>query len=811
MIKLLQTTFLILLLFVTAQLGAQDRMQRIRGRVVDKESLYPISAATIRVWNQQEFITGAISDESGYYKTELIPIGRYDVSIEFVGYEPAFFTNIIIGSGKETELIVELAESNLVIEGVVVKSTDNNFANHVNESGLVSNRLFNAEETERYVGSRQDPARMALNFAGAQATDDSRNDIVVRGNSPLGLLWRYEDVELPNPNHFAVAGASGGPISVFNNKVIGKSDFMTGAFPAGFGNALSGAFDMRMRNGNTERFEQTFQFGLFGTELALEGPINKKNKASYIAAYRYSTLQLFDKLNVPLGTNAIPNYQDATFKVNIPTAKHGTFAFFGIGGLSNIDIVLSKFDEPQEELYGKKDRDQYFTTKMGMLGASHKYHINKTTMSKLTLSVSGSDIGGNHNLINRLPDFTLDPNNPLSPVLFFKMIESKSSLAWSLRKKVSTKLNFVAGVYMDAYRVNYTDSIYNQFTNLWELRMDYKGGNAAVLVQPYVQFNYKYSDRFLLTGGLHTQYFAMSNSVSVEPRVAMKYGFNPKQSLSLGAGLHSRMQPMYVYFYQKRDANDNFFLHNQNLDFTRSMHFVLSYDHVFTKYFRIKAETYYQYLYNVPVDKLSSSSFSLLNMGSGFDRFFPDELINDGTGNNYGLELTVERNFYKNYYLLATGSLFESNYRGSDGVQRNTDFNGRFASRAMVGYEKAVGKSKQTSLNFGGGVTYAGGRRYSPVDIDSSIRSADVVYDDSKRNTLQFKDFFRVDVRLGFKVEAKKVSHEFVLDIINLLNTRNILTLTYDPEIALTRPNDNPLVEQPQLNRLPVFFYKIHF
>jgi outer membrane receptor protein involved in Fe transport len=246
------------------------------------------------------------------------------------------------------------------------------------------------------------------------------------------------------------------------------------------------------------------------------------------------------------------------------------------------------------------------------------------------------------------------------------------------------------------------------------------------------------------------------------------------------------------------------------MDFTRSHHFVSSYDQSITKELRIKAEIYYQYIFNVPVELNHSSAFSLLNMGSGFERFFPDELINTGTGENYGIELTVEKTFHKNYFFLLTGSLYDSKYKGSDGILRNTDFNGNYSSRVMAGTEQKIGKGN-TSLNFGGGITYAGGRRYSPVNLDSTLKSADVIFVDSERNTLQFKDFFRVDLRLGFKVEAKKVTHEFVLDIINLLDTKNILMISYDPDLALLKPGSPPYREEPQLGRLPVFFYKIHF
>lgn len=212
---------------------------------------------------------------------------------------------------------VELEENAIKMDEVEVKASSEK--DLVNTMQMANMKSFSIEETERYAGSRQDPARMAQNFAGVQGTNDSRNDIVIRGNSPAGLLWRLEDIDIPNPNHFAVAGSAGGPQSIINNKYLSNSEFYTGAFPANYGNAVGGVFDLKMRNGNNEKHERTFQLGILGTEIALEGPISKKSGASYLVSYRYSTLALFGSFNINLGTSAIPNYQDIGIRLNFPT------------------------------------------------------------------------------------------------------------------------------------------------------------------------------------------------------------------------------------------------------------------------------------------------------------------------------------------------------------------------------------------------------------------------------------------------------------------------------------------------------------
>ena len=399
--------YLIIFIFCTGfnAISQTEISQTIKGKVVDAESNYPLIGVTVGVFKDSVLVKASSTDIDGDYKFENLPIGSYTLNYNMLGYNPQTFTNVVLASGKQLIYNVKLEENTTNIDAVEVLAYEKEGV--VNEMSLVSSRSFRADETEKYAGSRQDPARMASNFAGVQGTDDSRNDIVVRGNSPLGLLWRVEGIDIPSPNHFSVAGSTGSPISVLNNKTIATSDFMTGAFSAEYGNALSGVFDLNLKSGNNEKREFTGQFGIFGTELLAEGPFSKKSKASYMIAYRYSTLQMFEAINFKLGTDAVPKYQDLTFKMNFPTKKTGVFSVWGIGGKSKIDIEPSQYLEPQEELYGLKDRDQYFATSMGTVGLTHAFPINKSTFTKFVIAQSGSRVSSLHEKIQRDSSFTL--------------------------------------------------------------------------------------------------------------------------------------------------------------------------------------------------------------------------------------------------------------------------------------------------------------------------------------------------------------------------------------------------------------------
>ena len=289
--------------------------QTIRGKVMDKESQYPLDGATVRLLEAPNTIV--ISAADGKFRMENVPVGRHSIEIEYTFYKTRIIP-VIVTAGKEIILAISMEDAFTEIEGSV-EITAKKKGELNNDMASVSGKSFSVEETDRYAGSRSDPARMASNFAGVQGADDSRNDIVVRGNSPSGVLWRVEGIDIPNPNHFAISGTSGGPVSVLNNKTMANSDFFTAAFPAEYGNSTAGVFDLKLKNGNNEKHEFTGQFGFLGTEAMAEGPLSKKTGASYLFAYRYSTVSMFSLLGIDIGTSAVPKYQDLSFKFNFPS------------------------------------------------------------------------------------------------------------------------------------------------------------------------------------------------------------------------------------------------------------------------------------------------------------------------------------------------------------------------------------------------------------------------------------------------------------------------------------------------------------
>lgn len=772
--------------------------QTIKGTITDKESKIPLVGVSVSVIDVEP-VQGTVTNTEGEFIIKDVSVGKHTIQLSYLGYNSVTMQGVLVTSAKEVILNVEMEESANKLDEVVIKDR----REHINEMALISTRTFDVQETERYAGSRADPARMASNFAGVVGADDSRNDIVIRGNSPQGVLWRLEDIDIPNPNHFAVSGTSGGPVTILNNKTLANSDFFTGAFPSEYGNSTAGVFDLKMRNGNTDRYEVTGQLGFLGTELAAEGPISRKQKSSFLFTYRYSTLKLFEGLNIKIGTNSVPSYQDGAMKLNFPMGKKANLSFFGIGGTSKIDLIVSNLTEQPEELYGESDRDQYFSTNTGVLGTSFSYIINSTTYSKITIAQTATDVRATHDKVFRAPDFSVDS---LKYILGYRFLTNATVAHWYLNKKLNSRNTLKGGIIANYYNLDLVDSSrqYPPTLQTWQHRLNYQGNTT--LLQAYLQYKYRPSDAITITAGLHGQYLTHNGSKALEPRVGLRYTATSNNIFTIGYGLHSQLQPLYQYFTALPQNSVNA-MHNYNVDFTRSHHSVAGFEHIFSRVLRLRSEVYYQYLYNVPIEQRMGSSFSGLNQGSNFSRLFPDTLVNAGTGYNYGLELTIEKSFSDNYYIMLSGAVFDSKAKGNDGVYRNTDYNSHFAANLLTGYEYKLGKN--SVLLTGLKITYAGGRRYSPPDVAASNIEGDLIVIDSLRNTLQFKNYFRADIKLGVRINRKKVTHEIAIDLVNIMNTKNILSNTYNYDLA--SQGQYPFVTQYQLGFLPLFYYRVDF
>jgi hypothetical protein len=783
----------LLLLFVSlltlAEAPAQTRTQTVRGRIVDTQSEFPLTGVNVVVLNSNPLI-GTATDLEGYFRLADVPVGRQTLQMSFIGYGERTIPNVMVTTGKEVILNLSLEENVFMTDEVVVTADAEKVATN-NELTTVSARSFNLEETGRYAGSLNDPARMAANFAGVASNNDDRNDIVIRGNSPGGVLWRLDGINIPNPSHFGALGASGGPVSMLNYNVLDKSDFLTGAFPAEYGNATAGVFDLQLRNGNSEKREHLAQVGFNGFELGTEGPFSKNSRASYIVNYRYSTFGLLSNLGIDGGTgSAIPQYQDLTFKVNVPTEKAGRFTLFGIGGTSSIEFLGSEenVEELDGNLFSDENQNLYPEFSTGVLGLSHLYYFNPTTHYKLSLAASRQT--------DRFQIDSVDTQNRsvIIPSQDGNIENNKFSAHLMVNKKFSARNTVSVGTILDLYDFD----VQNRRLVPGDEQVLRNSEGQSLLTQVYAQWQHRFNDRLTLNTGLNYQHFEVSDSRSLQPRAGLSYELNDRQTIGLGYGYHSQIQPVEVYFTQSELPDGTTVLSNKNLDFVNSQHLVLSYDHSLSQSLRMKVEAYYQGITGAAVE-ITPSSFSMLNAGADFGVPDEDFLVNEGTGRNLGVELTLERFFSKGYYFLLTTSLFDAQYEGSDGIERSTAFDGGYVVNLLGGREFKIGR-KNNTLNIDLKFTASGGNRITPINFERSAELGYEVRQNDRAFSEAIDDYLRADLKISYRINAKRATYEFGVDFRNVTNNKNEFSRTYN-----ARTNTIQTQNQIGFNPIPQF------
>jgi hypothetical protein len=774
-------------LFVNAQTPVT---QTLKGTVTDKLIKTELIGATVQVINPQDPskpVKGAVTDTEGAFRMNGLPLGRYTVVVRYLGYEEIILSNVLLTAGKELELQIEMQESVVsASEVVITAATDKR--KPLNELSTVSTRTFSIEETQRFAAAVNDPARMATSYAGVVAAADGNNHIVIRGNSPNGLLWRMEGVDIPNPNHFSAIGTSGGGVSILSAQVLSNSDFSTGAFASEYGNALSGVFDLKLRKGNADKREYTFQAGFLGFDVATEGPIRMgKQTGSYLVNYRYSTLSLIGELGVDLGGGRT-DFQDLSFNIWLPAGKAGTFTLFGFGGLSK-QTFSGEPDSLAWEETSSKQYPQVFDANTGAVGLTHSKVWGTSTYLKTVVAASATENGFDAKEY-LLPDYTLRTN------FNNNFLQQKLTVSSVLSHKLNSRHFVRAGAYMNFHGYNFTQSAWS--TEESRLQEQINRDGTTQLVNAFAQWQYRPSERLTFNTGLHSMFFMLNNTTSIEPRVSVKYDIDAKRNITLGYGLHGQTQPIVAYF-TKNDRNE---LLNPDLGISKAHHVVLGYDQSITKTMHIKSELYYQHLFDIPVQSDVRSSYSLINIRDEI-RYFP--LVNDGLGRNYGIELTVEQFLHRGFYFLLSSSLYRSEYRGSDLIWRNSRYNGTTANSFTAGKEWAWNRrDKDRTFGLNVKITQVGGMRTTPIDIPASIAQGETVRNHEQAFSEQLPAYFRADVGVRLRRNYHNVTTTLSLDIQNVSNRKNVFDSYFDLE-------SQKVMYWTQTPLIPILAYKVEF
>lgn len=757
-------------------------LQNLRGKVLDAQTQEPIFA-TIRLLNPEVAGKGTATDSLGNFLITKLPLGRYALQVSSIGYDPVTVTDILLHSAKEGYCEITLTENTQHLQEIVVRAPI--YKNRLlNPMALTGGRTLSMEEASRYAGGFDDPARLVSSFAGVTSGSVSSNALEVRGNAPQYVQWRMEGIETPNFSHFAdVTGLGGGMLTGLSSHVINHSDFLYSAFPAEYSNALAGIFDMNLRTGNAQTYEHAFQAGIWGIDAASEGPIGKKGNSSYLFNYRYSFSGIADKISrIDEGLD----YQDLAFKINVPTRRAGTFSLWGIGLQDHIKQDYEKDNGKWEEVQDRTTQEYNF--RKGIIGLTHQLSLPQNAYLKSTAAITYSGVNG-----------TLDEAD--EKFRLHRMGEIKNNathliLSTYYNRRYSARHTNRSGITLTGmdYRINLRSSTN---TTLYEPMVYYakKNGQTAALAV-YSNSLINLTDQWKINFGLTAHYFALNRNWSIEPRTSLKWQFQPKQSLALAYGLHSRRERTEYYFTRLPETGNREV--NRNLKFSKAHHLSLAYNWTPSPLLNIKIEPYLQYLYNLPVEE--NSSFSIIN----YDGYILDrQLVNKGKGLNYGIDITIEHYLNKGWYWMLSGSLFRSRYMGGDHIWRDSRMDRRFMLKALAGKEWIFGRNHHKSLSLNLRITFQGGEHYTPIDPEESNKTHQVEEDETKAYALQLPASFITDLTINYKINRKHVSHEFSF---KLLNANGFSNTYYRYNLATDR-----IDKEKGTAIVPSISYKLYF
>jgi hypothetical protein len=808
--KFISTT---LMIAVFSTLGFSQRLsQTVRGTIIDIDSKLPLAGATVIISGTNPPV-GAATDANGNFRIEKVPVGRITMQLSYIGYETKTVSDIVVNSGKEVVLDLAMQESVIKMDEAVVRAYRKK-GEAINEMSQLSLHSISLEETKRFTGGMDDPARVVSSYAGV-ASSDASSDIIVRGNSPKYMQWRLDGAEISSPYHMDDQNSSFGALTALNNNLLATSDFYTGAFSSEYGDALSCVYDVKLRSGNNEKFEATGGIGLMGTELTLEGPFKKGYAGSYLINYRYSSISLINDIGI-INVPGVVNYQDATFKVVLPTKRSGTFSFYGLGGLSGFSM----------DNMGPKDlstpgrttssalisKDFHKANYLANIGMNHVLSLDEKSFFKTSLNFSGTGADDDVFETDTLKTYNVvgepvsESVSPRMHTVQSRIVNSALRGAITYNNKINSKNKIQTGTKYTLYNFNYFQNIYSDKEASLINVNDFK--NSLSAINNFISWKHSFNEDVSFVAGLHNMNILSHHISTIEPRLSINWKIDNINSVHLGYGMHSTTEKIQNYYSKIQQDDGSFIEPNKNLGLLKAHHFVLGYEKRFTDNLIGKIEAYYQSLYNLPVENNDTSSYSTINEGIDYKYV---ELVNRGSGKNYGVEISLERFFDKNFYFLINGSLFDSKYKTLEGVWRNTRYNNNYIVNILFGKEfKNLGKKQNQTLALNTKIFLKGGERYIPLMRDTQGNVAvqpdkGIYFDYSKAYNKKLDNIFLLNLSVSYKFNMPKATHEIFLDLMNLTDSKGRISEYYD----VSKPGKVGYITQ--FGFFPNLMYRIYF
>ena len=744
---------------LSLSVGFSQNTGTVKGKVIDMQTRGQMPFVNVIIVGTE---VGSISDENGAFIIKNVPLGYVKVQASYLGYLTALSEDYLVTNEKTPFINFELIQDNEQLDEVVVQSKL--FKKSI-ESPL-SRQSLGIAEIERNPGGNRDVLKVIQSLPGVASNPGFRNDIIIRGGSPVENKFYLDGIEVPVINHFQTQGSTGGPVGIINADLIRNVDFFTSAFESNKGNALSSIIEFTQKDGNPEKINTRATLGTSDAGLTLDGPIN--DKTTFIGSVRQSYLQyLFKLIKLPF----LPTYNDFQFKVKHQLSANSEISLIGLGAIDKFTLNESVNKNVTDEETIKRNRyilsivpvqEQWNYT----VGASYKHYAGNSMQQVV---VSRNELSNNakkyFNNTANASDLLLDYTS--------KEIENK----FRFENTSTSAKNYKLSVGFGLEQAKYTNETFQKTANSDGLsEVNFSSELAMFKYAVFGQISKKYfhsklaaSLGFRMDGADYDA--EMRNPLNhFSPRISLAYSLSEKLTLNATAGIYSQLPTYTILGY--RDAENNLVNKNNGLKYIQANHWVSGFEFAPNNSSKISVEGFYKTYKNYPFSV--RNQISLANLGADFGVVGNEEVTSTSEGRAYGFELFAQKKSYAGFYGILSYTFVVSEFKDNF----NNFIPSTWDNKHLL--TLTGGKKLKRNWEIGGKYRLVGGRPYTPYDMDASseIANYDVtnqgILDYSQLNTERFKTFSQLDLRIDKTWFWKKFSLNFYVDVQNVLASEAI-------------------------------------
>ena len=770
----------------------------ISGTVVNKNSQAALPGISIQLTPGGK---STISDSLGNFRIAGIIPGSYAISFSGIGFQPKTISNLVVTSGNEVTLQVELEPQASQLNTIVVSGRKNSARVATIESPLSIQRLT-TEDIKANPGGNFDISRVIQSLpgvGGGVGGGSFRNDIIIRGGSPSENVFYLDGIEVPIINHFSTQGSGGGPQGILNVSFIEDVRLSTSAFDARYDNALSSVFQFKQKAGNSNRLQGNVRLSASEVAATFDGPLSKNT--TFLASARRSYLQLlFQAIDLPIR----PNYWDFQFKTTTKLGKKTTLSFLGIGAIDEFSFAAPKEATP-EKLY-VINSSPAVNQNSYTIGASLK-HLTDKGFINISLS---------RNLLNNRADKYLDNKNPVETDRTFRInsTETENKFRFDVNNTYGEwKLSYGA----TAQLIQFDNSFFQVVSNAVR---DAQGN----IIKPAITLNSSSDVNFLrygafvqagrrllnnrlgLSAGLRTD--ANNNEKDnqnllkqLSPRVSLSYALTDKWNISASYGQYFRL-PSFTQMAFTTNINGQAFRNPD--DYIKSTHWVAGFEYLPSSTTRFTIEGFYKRYNNYPVSVIDG--ISLGNKGTEFGAIGNEPVVQNGKGRVWGLEFFAQQKLTQRFFGVFSYTFYRSEFSGANGIFVPANWDNRHLISATLGYK--FKRNWELGVKF----RYQGEAPYTPYNLEQSrlnyLTLGTGVFDFSQVNTLRLPAFHSGDIRIDKKWNYRKLTLDLFLDITNFYSSKSAgipnYTFKRTPDNASFESTDGQPVKMDGSNATPV-------